>query len=70
MSVINYKGGVGKTTLTANIGAELAVRRRWGLLVDPRPSQQVGGLSGLRKGLEKVHESGFMRTTPTPIMSW
>ncbi len=23
-SVINYKGGVGKTTLTANIGAEIA----------------------------------------------
>jgi cellulose biosynthesis protein BcsQ len=24
VSVINYKGSVGKTTLTANIGAELA----------------------------------------------
>jgi len=26
VSVINYKGGVGKTTLTANIAAELARR--------------------------------------------
>jgi len=26
VSVINYKGGVGKTTLTANIAAELALK--------------------------------------------
>jgi MinD superfamily P-loop ATPase len=26
VSVINYKGGVGKTSLTANLGAELAWR--------------------------------------------
>ena len=34
ISVINYKGGVGKTTLTANLGAELAYRGRNVLLVD------------------------------------
>jgi chromosome partitioning protein len=28
VSVINYKGGVGKTSLTANLGAELAWRRK------------------------------------------
>ena len=34
ISVINYKGGVGKTTLTANVGAELAYRGYRVLLVD------------------------------------
>lgn len=34
VSVINYKGGVGKTTITANIGAELAWRGNKVLLMD------------------------------------
>jgi len=34
ISVINHKGGVGKTTLTANLGAGLAARGRKVLLVD------------------------------------
>lgn len=34
VSVINYKGGVGKTTVTANLGAELAFRGLKVLLLD------------------------------------
>lgn len=34
VSVINYKGGVGKTTLTVNLGAELAFRGKQVLLMD------------------------------------
>ncbi len=34
VSVINYKGGVGKTSLTANLGAELAWRGKRVLIVD------------------------------------
>ena len=34
VSVINYKGGVGKTSLTANLGAELAWRGKKVLLID------------------------------------
>lgn len=34
VSVINYKGGVGKTSLTANLGAELAWRGNRVLLID------------------------------------
>jgi chromosome partitioning protein len=41
VSVINYKGGVGKTTLTANIGAELANRGRTVLLVDLDPQSSL-----------------------------
>lgn len=37
ISVVNYKGGVGKTTLTANLGAELARRGKRVLLVDLDP---------------------------------
>lgn len=40
-SVINYKGGVGKTTLAANIGAELARRGRRILLIDLDPQASL-----------------------------
>jgi chromosome partitioning protein len=41
VSVINYKGGVGKTTLTANLGAELARRGYRVLLVDLDPQSSL-----------------------------
>src|SRR6266581_2090672 len=41
VSVINYKGGVGKTTLTANIGADLAARGCKVLLVDLDPQASL-----------------------------
>lgn len=41
ISVINYKGGVGKTTLTANLGAELAYRDAKVLLVDLDPQSSL-----------------------------
>jgi chromosome partitioning protein len=41
VSVINYKGGVGKTTVTANLGAELAYRGRSVLLVDADPQASL-----------------------------
>ncbi len=40
VSVINYKGGVGKTTVTANIGAELTRRGYRILLNRPRSTGQ------------------------------
>lgn len=41
VSVINYKGGVGKTTLTANLGAELAFRGYRVLLIDLDPQASL-----------------------------
>ena len=34
ISVINYKGGVGKTTVTSNLAAELAFRGKKVLVLD------------------------------------
>jgi chromosome partitioning protein len=41
VSVINFKGGVGKTTLTANLGAELARRGKRVLLLDLDPQSSL-----------------------------
>jgi chromosome partitioning protein len=40
-TVVNYKGGVGKTTLTANIGAEIARRGKKVLLLDLDPQASL-----------------------------
>jgi chromosome partitioning protein len=41
VSVLNYKGGVGKTTVTANLGADLAVRGKRVLLIDLDPQSSL-----------------------------
>ncbi|MEV4625335.1 AAA family ATPase [Micromonospora sp. NPDC049523] len=41
VAVMNYKGGVGKTTLTANLGAEVASRGHRVLLIDLDPQANL-----------------------------
>ena len=41
VSVLNYKGGVGKTTVTANLGADLAARGHRVLLIDMDPQASL-----------------------------
>jgi chromosome partitioning protein len=41
IAVMNYKGGVGKTTLTANLGAEIASRGHRVLLIDLDPQANL-----------------------------
>lgn len=41
VAVINYKGGVGKTSVTANLGAELAYRGKKVLLLDLDPQASL-----------------------------
>jgi chromosome partitioning protein len=49
VSVINYKGGVGKTTVTANLAAELAWRGYKVLLLDLDPQASLT-FSFMRRG--------------------
>ena len=41
VSVINYKGGVGKTTVTANLAADMARRGKWVLVIDLDPQTNL-----------------------------
>lgn len=41
ISVINYKGGVGKTTVTANLAAELGYRGKRVLAIDLDPQASL-----------------------------
>ncbi len=41
ISVINYKGGVGKTTITANLAAEMAFRGKKILAIDLDPQASL-----------------------------
>jgi chromosome partitioning protein len=41
VSVMNYKGGVGKTTLTANLAAEIAHRGHKVLMIDLDPQANL-----------------------------
>lgn len=79
VSVLNYKGGVGKTTLTANIGAELAARGRRVLLVDLDPQASLSfSFYGVEEWAEQFatdrtilqwYES-FVRGAPDPLAKY
>jgi chromosome partitioning protein len=64
VSVINYKGGVGKTTLAANIGADMAARGRRVLLVDMDPQ------ASLTFSLFRVEEWEAQLAREQTILQW
>ena len=54
IAVANQKGGVGKTTTTANLGAALALRGRRVLLVDLDPQGNLTSAFGLEKDVQQT----------------
>jgi chromosome partitioning protein len=69
IAVANQKGGVGKTTTTANLGAALALRGCNVLLVDLDPQGNLTSAFGLEKDVQQtVAESLLDRRIPLPVV--
>jgi chromosome partitioning protein len=70
IAVANQKGGVGKTTTTANLGAALALRGQRVLLVDLDPQGNLTSAFGLEKDVQQtVAESLLDRRVPLPVVT-
>jgi chromosome partitioning protein len=70
IAVANQKGGVGKTTTTANLGASLAELSRRVLLVDMDPQGNLTAAFGLEKQAERTIADALLdRHCPLPIVS-
>jgi chromosome partitioning protein len=70
IAVANQKGGVGKTTTTANLGAALALRGCRVLLVDLDPQGNLTSAFGLEKDAQQtVADSLLDRRVPLPVVA-
>src|SRR5207237_2373627 len=69
IAVANQKGGVGKTTTTANLGASLALRGQRVLLVDLDPQGNLTSALGMDKSAHStVAEALLDRKVPLPVV--
>lgn len=69
IAIANQKGGVGKTTTTANLGACLALRGHRILLVDLDPQGNLTSAFGLEKQTERTVADALLdRTVKLPVV--
>lgn len=64
ISVLNQKGGVGKTTLTTNLAHGLAIKGYNILAVDLDPQAQLTASLGIQADSEKVLEKSLLDDAP------
>ena len=69
ISVINHKGGVGKTTSTANIGAGLNLLKKKVLIVDIDPQANLTRHFGLPKTLDEAIFGALQGEYPLPVVN-
>ena len=69
ISVINHKGGVGKTTSTANVGAGLHQLKKRVLMVDTDPQANLTRHFGVPKEIEKSIYGALIGKYNLPIIN-
>ena len=69
ISVINHKGGVGKTTTTANVGAGLNLLGKRVLIIDIDPQANLTRHFGISKTLDKSIYGALLGEHPIPVLS-